>query len=57
MSPCTDSKVVTSYERIASCAGNQVRSRASESQGNSVTHYHECPNHSVMTHPPKMDWD
>ena len=45
MSPCTGSRVITSFERIASCAGNQSQTRASETQGNStVRYYAECPN-------------
>ena len=30
MSPCTGNRVITSYERIASCAGTQFRSWASD---------------------------
>ena len=30
MSPCTGNRVITSYERIASCAGTQFRSLASD---------------------------
>ena len=33
-------RVITCYERIASCARTQLRSRASESQGNSATRYY-----------------
>ena len=44
MSTCTDSMVFF-CERIVSCAGNQFRSRASESEGYSATRYYaECPN-------------
>ena len=50
MWPCTESRVITSYTRIASCARTQFRSRASESQGNSATRYYaECHNLSAMT--------
>ena len=46
--------VITSYERNASCAGTQFRSRASEFEGNSANRYHaECPNHSAMIRPSK----
>ena len=46
ISPC---RVITSYERITSCAGTQFRPRASESQGNSATRYYaEYPNHSAQ---------
>ena len=46
MSPCTGSRVITSYERISSGAGTQFLSWASESQGNSVIRYFaECPEH------------
>ena len=56
ISPCTDSRVNTSYERIASCAGCQFRTRASESQVNSTTrNYAERPNHSSMPHMSKTD--
>ena len=40
MSPCTGSRVISSYERIASCAGFQFRSWASASQGNPATRYY-----------------
>ena len=57
MSPCTGSRVMTSYERITSCAATQFRSRASEFQGNSATrHYAEGPNQTTMTRSSKMDW-
>ena len=50
ISPCTGSRVITSFERIASCAGTQFRSRASESQGNSAAcYYAKCPNQSATT--------
>ena len=39
MSPCTGSRVNTSYERIASRAGSLFRTQDPESQGNSATKY------------------
>ena len=46
ISPCTGSRMITSFERIASSAGTQFRSQTSESQGNSAAlYYAECPNH------------
>ena len=50
MFPYTNSRVITSYERIASCAGTQFRSWTPESQGKFATRYYpECSNHSAMT--------
>ena len=49
-SPCTRSMVNTGYERIASCAVSQFRTRSPESHDNSATHYcAECTNHSATS--------